>query len=82
MSSFLLSLLSFVINRLIDAQLFETIKALVESQMNNELSGAAKKAVVKSALTQLEGNIKEQFIKTAPNLLNLAIEAAVVIIKK
>ena len=50
--------------------------------MNNELSGSAKKAVVKSALNQLEGNIKEQFIKTAPNLLNLAIEAAVVIIKK
>jgi hypothetical protein len=50
--------------------------------MNNELSGAAKKAVVKSALTQLEGNVKEQFIKTAPNLLNLAIEAAVVLIKK
>lgn len=82
MSSFVLSLLSFVINRLIDAKLFEIIKSLVESQMNAELSGAAKKIVVKSALTQLEGNIKEQFLKTAPNLLNLAIEAAVVLVKK
>jgi hypothetical protein len=82
MSGFLLNLLSFVVKRLIDAQLFEIIKSLVASQMDSNIPGAAKKVAVKSALTELEGNIKEQLIKTAPNLLNLAIEAAVVLIRK
>lgn len=82
MSKILLNLLSFVVNRLIDANLFESIKVLVSAQMNTELTGEQKKAAVKAELNNLSGNIKNEFEKTASNLINFAIEAAVLIIKK
>lgn len=82
MSTIVYNLLSFVINRLIDAKLFESIKDLVSAQMDTSLSGEQKKAAVKAELAELQGNIKDQFVQTAPNLVNFAIEAAVVMLKR
>jgi hypothetical protein len=82
MSTILYNLLSFVVNRLIDAKLFESIKNMVLSQMNTSLSGAEKKAAVQSELNNLQGNLRDEFTKTAPNLVNFAIEAAVVLLKR
>jgi hypothetical protein len=82
MSKLLYNLLSFVVNRLIDAKLFESIKDLVAVQMNSKLSGDQKKAAVKAELAELQGNVRTEFEKTASNLVNFAIEAAVLIIKK
>jgi hypothetical protein len=82
MSSFLLNLLTFVIKRLIAADLFSHIKDVVEAQMNNQLTGEQKRAVVKQELSELNGALRDDFIKTAPYLVNLAIETAVTLVKK
>lgn len=82
MNKLLFNMLAFVISRLLDAKLFEIIKAMVVAQMNTELSGEQKRAEVKKQLDHLTGNVADEFKKTAPNLINLAIESAVVLIKK
>jgi hypothetical protein len=75
-------MLAFVIARLVDAKLFEIIKAMVIAQMNSELTGEQKRAEVKQQLYNLTGNVADEFKKTAPNLINLAIETSVALIKK
>jgi hypothetical protein len=82
MSKLLFNLLAFVISRLLDAKLFEIIKAMVISQMSTELTGEQKRAEVKQQLYNLTGNVADEFKKTAPNLINLAIETSVALIKK
>ena len=75
-------MLAFVIARLIDAKVFEIIKAMVISQMSTELNGEQKRAEVKKQLDNLTGNVADEIKKTAPNLINLAIETSVALIKK
>lgn len=82
MSTILMNLLSFIVKRLIDAKLFEIIKALVESQVSTELTGDQKKQAVKDSLTNLQGNLKSEFEQTKGSLVNFAIEAAVLLIKR
>ena len=82
MSKLLFNMLAFVIARLVDAKLFEIIKAMVIAQMNSELTGEQKRAEVKQQLYNLTGNVADEFKKTAPNLINLAIETSVALIKK
>lgn len=82
MSKIIFNMLAFVIKRLIDANLFESIKAMVAAQMNTNLSGEQKRNAVKNELNHLTGNIADEFKKTAPNLVNLAIETAVALVKK
>jgi hypothetical protein len=50
--------------------------------MDNNLTGEQKRAAVKQELTELNGALLEDFHKTAPYLVNLAIESAVAMIKK
>jgi hypothetical protein len=82
MSKILFNMLAFVIARLIDAKVFEIIKAMVISQMSTELNGEQKRAEVKKQLDNLTGNVADEIKKTAPNLINLAIETSVALIKK
>lgn len=82
MNKLLFNMLAFVISRLLDAKLFEIIKAMVIAQMSTELTGEQKRATVKQELYNLTGNVADEFKKTAPNLINLAIETAVVLIKR
>jgi hypothetical protein len=82
MSKILFNMLAFVIARLIDAKVFEIIKFMVIAQMNSELTGEQKRAEVKKQLENLTGNVADEIKKTAPNLINLAIETSVALIKK
>jgi hypothetical protein len=82
MNTFLFNLLTFIVRRLINAQLFEHIRDMVNAQMDNNLTGEQKRAAVKQELTELTGALREDFHKTAPYLVNLAIESAVALIKK
>ena len=82
MNTFLFNLLTFIVRRLINAQLFEHIRDMVNAQMDNNLTGEQKRAAVKQELTELNGALLEDFHKTAPYLVNLAIESAVALIKK
>jgi hypothetical protein len=82
MSKIIFNMLAFVIKRLIDAKLFESIKDMVTAQMDSNLTGEQKREAVKNELNELTGNIADEFKKTAPNLVNLAIETAVALVKK
>lgn len=82
MSKIIFNMLAFVIKRLIDAKLFESIKDMVVAQMDTNLTGEQKREAVKNELNELTGNIADEFKKTAPNLINLAIETAVAIVKR
>lgn len=82
MSKIIFNMLAFVIKRLIDANLFESIKDMVQAQMDTNLTGEQKRAAVKNELNELTGNIADEFKKTAPNLVNLAIETAVALVKR
>lgn len=82
MGKIIFNMLAFVIKRLIDAKLFESIKDMVVAQMDSNLTGEQKRAAVKAELNELTGNVAEEFKKTAPNLVNLAIETAVALVKK
>ncbi len=82
MSKIIFNMLAFVVKRLIDAKLFESIQDMVLAQMDNNLTGEQKRAKVKQELYELTGNVAEEFKKTAPNLVNLAIETAVALVKK
>lgn len=82
MSKIIFNMLAFVVKRLIDANLFESIKQMVEAQMDSKLTGEQKRAAVKNELNELTGNIADEFKKTAPNLVNLAIETAVALVKR
>jgi hypothetical protein len=62
--------------------LFEHIKAAVMAQLDSNLTGDQKKQAVKDQLAGLEGDLKVAFQGTSNNILNFAIEAALVIIKK
>ncbi len=82
MNTFLFNLLSFIIKRLVAAQLFEHIRDMVNAQMDSNLTGDEKRNVVKQELSELTGALRDDFQKTAPYLINLAIESAVALIKK
>lgn len=82
MNTFLFNMLGFVVRRLIAARLFDHISDIVAAQMDNKTSGDKKKAAVKQELNELRGALQQDFINTAPSLINLAIEAAVALIKK
>lgn len=82
MSTILLNLLSFIVKRIIDAKLFEHIKTAVSAQIDLTLTGDEKKQIVKDQLTGLEGDLKASFQGTSNNLVNFAIEAALIIVKK
>lgn len=82
MSKILFNMLAFVIKRLIDANLFDHIKDACLAQLDNDLTGEQKRAAVKQELYELTGELSESFKKTAPNIINLAIETAVTLIKK
>lgn len=82
MSTILLNLLSFVVKRIVDAHLFDHIKALVLSQVDTSLTGDQKKAAVQAELAGLTGDLKVSFQNTSGNLINFAIEAALILIKK
>lgn len=76
-----LQMLQTVVRHLIDTHLFDHILALVEVYFNANLSGTEKKAAVQADLQQLQGDLKTAFTGTPTVLVNLAIEAAVAIIK-
>jgi hypothetical protein len=76
-----LQMLQTVVRHLIDTGLFDHILALVEVYFNASLSGDQKKAAVQADLAQLQGDLKVAFSGTPTVLINLAIEAAVAIIK-
>lgn len=82
MNTFLFNLLSFIIKRLVAAELFEHIRDMVNAQMDSNLTGDEKRNVVKQELSELTGALRDDFQKTAPYLINLAIESAVALIKK
>lgn len=82
MSKIIFNMLAFVIKRLIDAKLFESIKDMVVAQMDTNLTGEQKREAVRNELNELTGNIADEFKKTAPNLINLAIETAVALVKR
>jgi hypothetical protein len=82
MGTILLNLLSFVVKRIIDAKLFVHIQNLVLSQINNDLTGDQKKQAVKDELASLQGDLKASFQGTSNNLVNFAIEAALILVKK
>lgn len=82
MSTILLNLLSFVVKRIIDAKLFDHIKAAVLAQVDTTLTGDQKKQAVKDQLAGLQGDLKASFQGTSSNLVNFAIEAALILIKK
>jgi hypothetical protein len=82
MNTFLFNLLSFVVKRLVAAQLFEHIRDIVAAQMDTNLTGEQKRAAVKQELYELNGALRDDFQKTAPYLINLAIESAVALLKK
>ena len=82
MGTILLNLLSFVVKRIIDAKLFAHIQNLVLSQINTNLTGDQKKQAVKDELASLQGDLKASFQGTSNNLVNFAIEAALVLVKK
>ena len=81
MGTILLNLLSFVVKHIIDAHLFEHIQKLVVSQIDTSLTGDQKKQAVKDQLAGLQGDLKTSFQGTSNNLINFAIEAAVVLVK-
>ena len=81
MSAILLNLLSFVVKHIIDANLFAHIQSVVLAQVDTNLSGDQKKQAVKDQLAGLEGDLKASFHGTSNNLINFAIEAAVVLVK-
>ena len=81
MGTILLNLLSFVVKHIIDAHLFEHIQNLVVSQIDTSLTGDQKKQAVKDQLAGLQGDLKTSFQGTSNNLINFAIEAAVVLVK-
>lgn len=82
MSTILLNLLSFIVKRIMDGKLFEHIKSLVVSQLDSTLTGDQKKQIVKVELSNLQGDLKEAFSGTSNNIINFAIEAALLIVKK
>ena len=82
MSTILLNLLSFVVKRIIDANLFEHIKAAVLAQVDANRTGEQKKQEVINQLAGLQGDLKKSFEGTSTNLVNFAIEAALLIIRK
>ena len=65
------------LKQLLDGKLVERIKALVMYQLDTDLPGPEKKAYVLSELAALGGDLKRVFVQTSANLINLAIEAAV-----
>lgn len=82
MTTILLNLLSFVVKHIIDANLFTHIQNAVLAQVDTTLTGDQKKQAVKDQLTGLEGDLKASFQGTSNNLINFAIEAAVILVKK
>jgi hypothetical protein len=81
MGAILLNLLSFVVKHIVDAHLFEHIQSAVLAQVNTQLTGEQKKQAVKDELAGLEGDLKTSFHNTSSNLINFAIEAAVILVK-
>ena len=82
MGTILLNLLSFVVKHIIDAHLFEHIQNAVIAQVDSSLTGDQKKQAVKDQLAGLQGDLKASFQGTSNNLVNFAIEAALVLVKK
>lgn len=79
MNTFLINSLLYIVRKLITGGLLDTIKQIVLLYATNDnLTGAQKKEAVVVALKKLEGDEKEVFLAASGNLINLAIESAVV----
>jgi hypothetical protein len=82
MNALLINALVYIVGRLIDGGLFETIKEVVSLySTNSEMSGEEKKAAVQAALKKLKGDQKAVLLSSQGYLINLAIEAAVAWVK-
>lgn len=81
MNAFLQGLLAFVVKKVVDAKLYSFIIAAVEAQFDTDLTGEQKKAEVKKQLAALTGVLGSIFKDTSTVYINLAIEAAVAILK-
>lgn len=78
----LYKLLAYVVQSLIDANLFTYIQEIVSiAGTRTELSGEEKKELVLATLGEAQDEIFEVFSNTSKNLVNLAVEAAVTIFK-
>ena len=79
MNTFLIKTLMYVVGKFIGAGLFEAVKEIVLLYVSDTtLTGAEKKAAVLAALKKLRGDQKAALLNAGGNLVNLAIEAAVV----
>jgi len=79
MQGLILKALFFAINRLIDAGLVEAIKQIVLIYVTNtSMTGEQKNAAVKESIKSLKGDLKKSYESTSSNLINLAVESAVV----
>lgn len=83
MKAVLFNLLAIIVKGLVDAKLFSHIQDLVFAYAGNpSLTGDQKRAAVKKELDEAKADIKEALGKTSSNLVNFAIEVAVIFAKK
>ena len=82
MKSFWLKALIRIVKMLMDSDLFEMIKGLVQSFMNEDIPGPMKKALVEDSVQDFIQESKETGLEISKSLLNLAIESLVVYYKR
>jgi len=82
MQSILIGILVAMVKRLVTSKLFDYIKSLVLSQVDKDLTGEEKRASVKESLAGVKSVLGDEAKKTGSLLINLAIETAVLAIRK
>lgn len=82
MKGFILGLLIKAVQYLVGGDVFRHVEALVRAQVSSDLPGEQKRAVVQEQLKNVKGELADTIRHVSQGLLNLAIEAAVVLINK
>ncbi len=81
MKKFITATLLKLMRSLIDGQLMDHIKELVNALMRSDMPGEKKRQALKEMLDDVEGDIKLALSETAEHLINAAIEIALMYLK-